>query len=82
MNGFMFMSAEPRMKRISGGTGNRELQTVMTNTSRDERDAVSDARGEGVCHSLGKAMQTAHRHWLANTAVLKIAASDITAYQD
>lgn len=55
---------------------------LMTNMTRDEMDAVSDARGEGDCHSLGKTMQTAHRLWLANRAMLKIAASDITAYQD
>ena len=55
---------------------------LMTNTTRDERDAVSDARGEGDCHSLGKTKQTAQRLWLANRAMLKIAVSDITAYQD
>lgn len=55
---------------------------LMTNMTRDEMDAVSDARGEGDCHTLGKAMQTAHRLWLANRTMLKIAASDITAYQD
>lgn len=43
--------------------------------TRGERDAVRDARGD-ACHRLGKAMQTAHRHWLANRALLKTAASD------
>jgi len=50
--------------------------------TRDERDAASDARGEGDHHSLWKAMQTAHRLCLTNRDMLKTAASDITAYQD
>lgn len=59
-----------------------ENSRLIANMARDERDAVSDARGEGDCHSLGRAMQTADTLWLANRAMLEIAASDTSAYQD